>query len=107
MCCRKWLRIFSIDIIFTLFSTFALAVEARMSVTDKELLERLHSLDVRIDRLEEGQKGLRKQIDGLDKRIDGLSNMILGGVAVVSAGIFSLIGFVIWDRRTAISPVIS
>ena len=108
------LRIFSIAIIFTLFSTFALAVETRMSVTDKELLERLHSLDVRIARLEEGQKGLRKQIDGLDKRIggldkriDGLSNMILGGFAVVFAGIFSLIGFVIWDRRTAISPVIS
>jgi len=122
------LRIFSIAIIFTLFSTFALAVETRMSVTDKELLERLHSLDVRIARLEEGQKGLSKQIDGLDKRIDGLdkrigglderiggldkridglSNMILGGFAVVFAGIFSLIGFVIWDRRTAISPVIS
>ena len=94
------LRIFSIAIIFTLFSTFALAVETRMSVTDKELLERLHSLDVRIARLEEGQKGLRKQIDGL-------SNMILGGFAVVFAGMFSLIGFVIWDRRTAISPVIS
>jgi len=50
---------------------------------------------------------LQKQIDGLDKRIDGLPNVILGGFGVIFAGIFSLIGFVIWNRRTALSPVIS
>lgn len=114
----NYLRIFSIAIIFILFSFSALAIEKRMSVTDKEILERLYSLDVRIARLEEGQKAIRveikegqrslqKQIDGLDKRIDGLSNVILGGFGVAFAGIFSLIGFVLWDRRTALSPVIS
>ncbi len=40
-------------------------------------------------------------------RIDGLTNMIMGGFIAVFVGIFSLIGFVLWDRRTALSPVIS
>ncbi len=51
-------------------------------------------------KLEEGHKSLQNQINGL-------RNLILGGFAVVFAGIFSLIGFVIWDRRSAISPVIN
>ncbi len=96
-----------------------------------KLEEKINSLDVKVARLEtkvdEGQKSLQKQIDnlreetragqqsiqkqidGLDKRIDGLQsqinglqNMILG----VLAGIFALISFVLWDRRTALAPAV-
>ena len=31
---------------------------------------------------------------------------MLWGFGITFAGIFALIGFVLWDRRTAISPVI-
>ena len=51
--------------------------------------------------------GLQNHINGLQSQINGLRNLILGGFAVVFAGIFSLIGFVLWDRRSAISPVIT
>ena len=68
-------------------------------VTNREILEKLNSLEVRIVRLEtkveEGQKSLQKQIDILQ-------NMILG----VLAGIFALIAFVLWDRRTALAPAV-
>ena len=109
-------------IFLVIFSTSALAIEARMTVTDREMLERLHSLDLRVARLEEGQKTIRSEMKegqkairtemnagqkGLQRQIDGLRSLIIGGFGVVFAGIFSLIGFVIWDRRTAISPVIS
>jgi len=52
-----------------------------MTITDREIIERL-------TRLEEGQKYLQ--------------NLMW----VLLAGMFVLIGFVIWDRRTALSPVI-
>jgi len=59
--------------------------------------------------LEEGQKALEKRIDAvetsLNKRMDDLWNLILTGFVIIFAGIFTLIGFVIWDRRTTISPV--
>lgn len=111
----------AVVLIFALFPDLVLAVEGRMTVTDKEILERLHSLDLSIARLEEGQKNLAHRIDGMDKRIDGLAgridgltsridgltNMIMGGFIAVFVAIFSLIGFVIWDRRTVLSPVIS
>ena len=102
---RKIGILLSLLVLIILYSEPVLATEERMSLTDREILEQLHVLDVRIARLEEGQKNLLARIDGLDKRIDGLINIVLGGFAVVFAGIFSLIGFVIWDRRTAISPV--
>ena len=90
------------------------AAESERTLTDKELLTTFHSLDIKIMRIDVGQKNLSQRIDGLGKRIDelanridGLTTMILGGFIAVFIGIFSLIGFVIWDRRTALSPVIS
>lgn len=96
------------------FQAVSAAERGSLSISDKEIIERL-------TRLEEGQKGLQNQIGGvqnqiggvqnqiggLQDQINGLRNVILGGFAVVFAGIFSLIGFVIWDRRSAISPVIN
>ena len=70
-----------------------------------ELNKKVDSLEKRIIRLEEGQKALNKRVDDTNKRIDDLQNYMLTGFAILFAGMFTLIGFVIWDRRTAISPV--
>jgi len=53
----------------------------------------------RLIRLEEGQKALQKQID--DLRV-----FMLWGFGILFGGMGILIGFVIWDRRTALSPAI-
>jgi len=71
-----------------------------MAISEKEIIERL-------TRLEEGQKNLQNQIEGVQNQIGGLRQLILGGFAMIFAGMFSLVGFVIWDRRSAISPVIT
>ena len=96
------------------FQAVLAAEREGLSISEREIIEGL-------TRLEGGQKGLRNQIsgiqnqingtqnqiNGLQNRINGLRNVILGGFGVVFAGIFPLIGFVIWDRRSAISPVIN
>ena len=99
-------------------STFTFAAQENLSLSEKEIIEKLA-------RLEEGQKGLNKRIDDLRSElkgdIEGFRNELKGDIGelgnriddlrsliyVVLAGIISLIGFVIWDRRTALSPVIS
>ncbi|MDI6752353.1 MAG: hypothetical protein QME07_05835 [bacterium] len=80
------------------------------AVTNRQILEKLekietkmNSVDVRIARVEtkveEGQKSLQRQIDGL-------KTLVLGGFGVIFAGIFALIGFVLWDRRSALAPAV-
>lgn len=71
----------------------------------------------RIIRLEEGQKSLQKQIDGLHRQIDDLRNslqrqiddiktFLLWGFGILFTFMSVLMGFILWDRRTAVAPVI-
>ncbi len=63
----------------------------------------------RIIRLEEGQKHLQKQIDELkrdtQRQFDELRTFLYWGFGILFGGMGILIGFVIWDRRTAVEPV--
>jgi len=68
-------------------------------ITGREIVERLA-------RLEEGLKRVEQRLDDVNRRIDDLRQLVLWGFGVTFAGIFALIGFVIWDRRTAINPAI-
>ncbi|MCR4313160.1 MAG: hypothetical protein NUV58_02855 [Candidatus Roizmanbacteria bacterium] len=81
------------------FSSNALAYEAASPLTDKEIIETLTELKV-------GQTGLDKRFDDIGKRIDRLGSLVLWGFGVIFAGIFTLIGFVLWDRRTALAPAV-
>ncbi len=72
--------------------------------------ERLVRVEVKI---EEGLKavnhridGLDKRIDGLDKRIDGLQGLMYVVIGAVIAQTIGIVGFVLWDRRSALSPVL-
>ena len=64
----------------------------------------------RIIRLEEGQKSLQRQVDDLkistQRQFDNLYTLILWGFGILFGGMGMLMGFVIWDRRTALAPAI-
>jgi hypothetical protein len=75
------------------------AEQQEITITSREIVERLA-------RLEEGLKRVEQRLDDVNRRIDDLRQVVLWGFGVTFAGIFALIGFVIWDRRTAINPVI-
>lgn len=64
----------------------------------------------RIIRLEEGQKSLQRQIDDLktstQRQFDNLYTLILWGFGILFGGMAMLMGFVLWDRRTALAPAI-
>ncbi|MBI4648225.1 MAG: hypothetical protein HY738_16985 [Bacteroidia bacterium] len=76
--------------------------EVRFTLDDRDCLirveEQVKALTARIDDM-----NLRiYEIDNrMNNRIDDLKNLIY----VVIAGIFVLIGFVIWDRRSTVAPV--
>ncbi|MDI6703392.1 MAG: hypothetical protein QME40_01770 [bacterium] len=102
---QMWKRLLLLSIIL-IFSLQARA-EDRQGLN---LNERMIRLETKVDgldkRIDEGFKAVNQRIDGLDKRIDDLRNIMLGGFGVIFAGIFTLIGFVLWDRRTALVPAV-
>jgi len=113
---------------FCLFPSQALPVETAPRITDREIVEKLtrleegqKALSQRIDdtnrRLEEGFKALNQRIDDtnrhidelkqdLSQRIEELRQTLLWGLGVMFAGMFALVGFVIWDRRSALAPAV-
>jgi len=84
--------VFGIIAIVFASATKAFGVQSQeITITSREIVERL-------TRLEEGQKDM-------NRRIDDLRQTTLWGFGVTFSGLFILMGFVVWDRRTAISPV--
>ena len=90
-------------IIFFLFSSITFAVEVAPRITDREIIQGLTELkgdikrvEEKIEKVDEGQKELKGE----------LKEFILWGFGVIFSGIFALIGFVLWDRRTALAPAI-
>jgi hypothetical protein len=95
-------------------ATCAVAQEREVSISGKEIVERL-------SRIEDGQKSGEQHFSGLERRIDAvearleqkidqrfgeLRDFMLWGFGVTFAGIFALVGFVLWDRRTALAPAV-
>ncbi|MBI5893947.1 MAG: hypothetical protein HZB79_09940 [Deltaproteobacteria bacterium] len=74
-------------------------VEVKVEEGLKAVNQRIDGLDKRID-------GLDKRIDSLDKRIDGLQSIMIGGFGIIATGMIAIVGFVLWDRRTALAPAI-
>ncbi len=83
-------------LVLAIFLNFAFAREVPFTLEDRE----------RIIRLEEGQKAIIQRIEDTNRRIDDVISIMLWGFGVLFAGMMTLIGFVIWDRRTALAPAI-
>ncbi len=83
-------------LVFVFMVGFVLAKKVPFTLEDRE----------RIIRLEEGQKAIIQRIEDTNKRIDDVISIMLWDFGVLFAGMMTLIGFVIWDRRTALAPAI-
>ncbi|MDM7267219.1 MAG: hypothetical protein AB1353_05695 [Aquificota bacterium] len=105
------MRKFLLALLFLSFFNLALAKEVPFTQEDRDRITRLEV------KVEEGFKAVNQRIDDVNKRIDDLKEstqkqsddlrtLILWGFGVLFSGMGILIGLVMWDRRTAISPVV-
>ncbi len=113
---RSCLRLFMILLLITstpAFQVRALAVpEGSLPVettqTSHEAVAFTHDDRERLIRLEvkvsEGQASLQHQIDDLKDSVKLAINDVRNLIYVVLAGMFTLVGFILWDRRTLLHP---
>lgn len=121
----KRLLAYSVLLVALLFDSFAFSEEIPFTKEDRDRLIRLEVrleenskfLQKQIDevnkslqrQIDDVNKSLQKQIDdvnkSIQKQIDDLRTFMLWGFGILFGGMGLLIGFVIWDRRTAVAPV--
>jgi len=88
------------------------AVEVAPRISDREIIESLaelkagqKALSLRFESVDKhfDQRfdGINQRFDDMNKRFDQMWNLML----VIIAGIFGLIGFIVWDRKTALRPL--
>lgn len=103
-----------------IFPLWAYAADSSFTQQDRERLtrleDRLNYVGDRLTRVEEGLKATNQHIDdGLkatNQRMDDGFNAInhrlndlYGLMYVLIVGMLSLVGFILWDRRTTLAPV--
>jgi len=75
----------------------------RINDMSKRIDEVNNSINSRIDDM---NKSINDRIDDVNNRIDDMSSIMLWGFGILFAGMFALVGFIIWDRRSALAPAI-
>ena len=74
------------------------AIEVAPRISDREIIESLAELKSGQNSLE---KTMNTRFQSFEKRFSFLENLMM----IVIAGIFGLIGFIVWDRKTALRPL--
>jgi hypothetical protein len=80
-------------------------VDARFAAMDQKFDQRFAAMDQRLvdmnQKFDQRFADMNQRITDMGQRITDMNNLLY----VVLGGIIALIGFVIWDRRTAVAPV--
>ena len=87
----------------------AFAVEVVPRISDREIIESLaelkagqKALEAKMDlRFTAMQEQMDRRFEAVDRRLDFIQQLML----VTIAGIFGLIGFIIWDRYSTLRPM--
>ncbi|MBI3601086.1 MAG: hypothetical protein HY097_10675 [Nitrospinae bacterium] len=85
-------------------------LEAEVKGEIKEIRAEIKGLQHQIADLKDSTNkqfdSTNKQFDSTNRQIADLKDFMLWGFGILFAGMFTLIGFVLWDRRSALSPAI-
>lgn len=71
-----------------------------------DMNKRLDDMNKRFDDVNKRFEDVNKRFDDVNRQIDSPQNIMLAIFAVTFAGIFAMISFVLWDRRTTLAPVL-
>lgn len=86
------------------------SLQRQIDEVNKSLQKQIDDVNKSLQKqIDEVNKSFQKQIDdvnkSIQKQIDDLRTFMLWGFGILFGGMGLLIGFVIWDRRTAVAPV--
>lgn len=93
-----------------LFPLFAFAKDIPFTQEDRDRLIRLEvkveQIDKRFDQIDKRFEQADKRGDSIERRLERLEGVMMWGFGLLFTTMIGLVGFVLWDRRTALAPAI-
>lgn len=90
---------------------FSSPVSAKEIPYTQDVRDRLVRLESKVDALEKRIEDLKdnnqKQFDGIQRQFEDVKATMRWGFGILFGAIIAMISFVIWDRRSALSPAIN
>ena len=84
-------------------------VEEGVKNLDKRFDDLRYDLNKRFESIDKRFESIDKRFESIDKRFDKLEADLKGflywGFGILFSGMFILVGFILWDRRTTLAPV--
>jgi len=74
------------------------AIDKRFEAMDKRFEMMQSNIEKRFEAIDKRFEDINKRFEDINKRFEILTNFIMA----ITAGIFGLIGFMMWDRRTVV-----
>nr|VFJ77683.1 MAG: hypothetical protein BECKFW1821C_GA0114237_11355 [Candidatus Kentron sp. FW] len=84
------------------------AVAQRFESMEKRFDGRFEAVDQRFEAVDQRFKSIDQRFEAIDRRFESIERMlgwILNLLSVLIVGIIGLVGFIIWDRKTVLSPL--
>lgn len=105
------MKIITLALTISLFFSinYSFAVEPALSITDREIIESLARIEAGMKSIQNSVEKNRQEITQNRQEIAQNRREFFGfmqwGFGVIFTGIFILIGFILWDRRSVLKPV--
>ncbi len=97
---KEMLLVIILGVVFFSSSPAVWGEEVPYTLEDRDRLIRVEAT------LKEFKESVDKRIDSVDNRIGRLETVMMGGFGLLFTSMVGLVGFVLWDRRSALAPAI-
>jgi len=81
------------------------SLQKQLELTNQRIDDLKTDVNSRFDGVNQQFDGVNQRFDGVNQRIDNLQTFMYWGFGILFTMMMVLMGFVLWDRRTAIKPL--
>ena len=71
-----------------------------------ELKAKMGEIDRRFEQIDKRFEQVDKRSDGIERRLERLESVVMWGFSLLFSSMLGMVGFVLWDRRSALAPAI-
>lgn len=103
------IKIYLLTFTISLIAMNVWAKDVPYTLEDRDRLVRVETkveqIDKRFEQIDKRFESIDKRFESIDRRFERLENVMMWGFGLLFTTMVGMVGFVLWDRRTAVAPV--